>query len=459
MKKKAKSPNYENWPRKKINIADLFLDAENIRLQVEGNPSQAALISDLFLNENAMQVLESIARNTFFPDELPVVIKEKNRFVVMDGNRRVAALKALKRPSLVPLKESAIKELLKSVPRVTKDINVVVAPNRNSVKQLLASKHTLETRRRWRPLRQAYFYKAELDRGRTVSQLRNDYPNVDIDRFLRLINFHRIAKSLRFEYPKIERKIHNERTFQATTLARLYEDKNVRQFLGFEFDKNGEVKINIAKKEFEKGLKQILSDITDKKIDSRTLNKERNRLDYLRNFPRSSIPIRKKGSKAFTSKDFSEIVPSNIRQKRSLAPKDISSTLKVPGISRMLEELQSIDYHKFPNAAHDLLRSFLECSLKVYLKEKKINVKLPRNQKYVFLSTVLQEFIRHLDDKKERGLSQVTRRILSNATMTSYSAQFLNATNHNPDVFAIDKEVKEAWDTMESIFRYILDPA
>ncbi len=42
--------------------------------------------------------------------------------------------------------------------------------------------------------------------------------------------------------------------------------------------------------------------------------------------------------------------------------------------------------------------------------------------------------------------------------MISYSAQFMNATNHNPSVFAVDKEVEDAWDTMEKLFRYILDP-
>lgn len=34
----------------------------------------------------------------------------------------------------------------------------------------------------------------------------------------------------------------------------------------------------------------------------------------------------------------------------------------------------------------------------------------------------------------------------------------MNATNHNPSVFATDKEVEEAWDAMEKLFRYILDP-
>src|SRR3989338_9505811 len=115
MAKTATKPNYEKWPRQKVKITDLFLDPENIRLQIDvtTSPSQGALINDLFFNENAMQVLESIATNGFFPDEVPVVIKENKKFTVIDGNRRVAALKVLARPEIVPSKEVSIKEIVK----------------------------------------------------------------------------------------------------------------------------------------------------------------------------------------------------------------------------------------------------------------------------------------------------------------------------------------------------------
>ena len=115
MKKKTavKKPTYKDWKRQNVNITDLFLDPDNIRLQVAVKSSQEALINDLFLNENAMQVLESIANNGFFPDEVPVVLNENRKLTVVDGNRRVAALKVLIRPAIVPSKEVEIKEILK----------------------------------------------------------------------------------------------------------------------------------------------------------------------------------------------------------------------------------------------------------------------------------------------------------------------------------------------------------
>jgi hypothetical protein len=460
MSKISKKPDYANWPRKKVNVANLFLDPENIRLGIDTKSSQEAIINDLFTNENAMQVLESIATNGLFPDEVPVVVKESAKFTVIEGNRRIAALKVLARPEIVPSKETNIRELIKNTGVAPKEIEVVIAPDRESVRHFLASKHTQETRRPWKPLRQAYFYKAELNRGKNVQELRNEYPTVDIARFLRLINIHKIAKSILYDSPQITKKVHNERTFPASTIERLYDDAYVRNFLGFDFDGDGEVKINIDKKEFEKGFGKVVQDIVEKVIDSRALNNEKNRKEYLNSFPKSVIPSKTKSSKVLTSKDFQEIKSNTKAKQRSkLAPKDIKFTLQAPGVRRMLIELQNINYHQFPNASHDLLRSFLECALKAYFDQTGNALKSIKSRGHVFLDDALQTFKKEMDTVKNTELSQVAQRIISDTTMKSYSAQFLNATNHNPSIFAKDKDVEDAWDAMEKLFRFILNPS
>lgn len=461
MAKPSSKPRYDTWPRQSARISDLFLDPANIRLQIQVKSPQQSIINDLFLNENAMQVLESIATNGFFPDEIPVVVKEDGKLVTMEGNRRIAALKALARPELVPTKEAEIKALAKASGSPIAQIEVVVAPNRDSVRHFLASKHTQTTRRPWRPLRQAYFYKAALEGGKSVADLRREYPSVDIDKFLRLINIHRIAKSLAYDSDQIAKNVHNERRFPASTIERLYEDKRVRTFLGFDFDKDGEVKISIKKSEFEKAFKKVVQDVAGKfasgfgRVDSRTLNNDANRVKYLASFPKSDVPSKSKGAKTITSQDFKELEPSKGKARAKLAPRTLPYELKSSGVGRMLRELQEIDYRKFPNASHDLLRSFLECGLKAYFEENKKSVKPTRQGGYVFLDQVLDEFIGEMKAASDHRLQQVAQRIKGNAKMTSYSTSFLNATNHNPDVFATPKEVEDAWDAIEPIFRYI----
>ena len=91
---KKKLFTYGHWKREEVAVTDLSLDAENIRLEVK-DKSQDALITDLFINEKAMQVLKSIVENGLFPDEIPITIKENGRHVTIEGNRRVAALKVM----------------------------------------------------------------------------------------------------------------------------------------------------------------------------------------------------------------------------------------------------------------------------------------------------------------------------------------------------------------------------
>jgi hypothetical protein len=459
-KEVAGRPEYQKWRRRQERIADLFLDPENVRLENVDQTSQQSLINDLFLNENAMQLLESIALNGFFPDELPVVVAEKGKLVVVEGNRRVAALKALARPEIVATKESAIRALLRTAIPFPREVEVIQAPDRRSIRRLLAAKHTQTTRRPWSPLRQAAFYKAELESGKTVDDLRQEYPAVDIEKFLRLINIHRIAKSLAYADPEVARKVHHERQFPATTLERLYDDHQVREFLGFEFDDSGEVKVKIVKAEFEKGFRKVVEDVVTKaavqfgRVDSRTLNKEKNRAAYLASFPRHQVPIRKKSGSAATSKDF-EPREEPPKQRRRLAPKDIAFELQSRGVHRMLGELQTIDYRRFSNAAHDLLRSFLECALKAYFQEAGRSI-VPKKGKYVYLDQVLEEFVKEMGATRNNRLRQVAQRIRDNESMVSYSATFLNAVNHNPDIFVTPNEVASAWDAMEPLFRFLL---
>lgn len=461
--KAAGRPEYHKWARQRAKITELFLDPENIRLEVPVQASQPSLINDLFVNENATQVLLSIAQNGFFPDEMPVVVREKGKLVVMEGNRRVAALKVLARPELVGAKEGTIRDIVKTAVPFPRELDVVLAPDRRSVRRLLAAKHTQQARRPWRPLRQAAFYKAELESGKTVDDLREEYPSVEIEKFLRMVNIHRIAASITYDDPEVAKKVHHERQFPASTIERLYDDQQVREFLGFDFDDNGEVKVKIAKKEFEKGFRKIVEDVVTKfaadfgTVDSRTLNNERNRAAYLASFPKKVAPKQTKASKVTTSKDF-DPQPEPPKPRTKLAPKDMPYALQSKGVQRMLGELQSIDYRRFSNATHDLLRSFLECALKAYFQDTGKTI-APRRGQYVFLDQVLDEFIKEMTSASNQRLLQVARRIKDTPDMVSYSASFLNAVNHNPDIFVTSTEVEAAWDAMEPLLRHVLNPA
>lgn len=85
--------NYQDlWHSKMVRVDELLLDPLNIRLEKQ-NWTQEEIINDLFVNEDAMQILQNIYENGYYPDEPPVVVQEKKKFYVLDGNRRIVALK------------------------------------------------------------------------------------------------------------------------------------------------------------------------------------------------------------------------------------------------------------------------------------------------------------------------------------------------------------------------------
>src|SRR3546814_1875208 len=81
-----------------------------------------------------MEVAQSIVLRGFFPNEPLLAIRERERTVVVEGNRRLAALKALREPSI--LEGAAARQIERLARRIT-DINsiskvpMILAPSRS----------------------------------------------------------------------------------------------------------------------------------------------------------------------------------------------------------------------------------------------------------------------------------------------------------------------------------------
>lgn len=447
---------YVKWKRRTENIVDLCLDPNNIRLDID-NKSQDAIIIDLFVNENAMQVLKSISEHGFFPDELPIIINEKGKNVVIEGNRRVAALKAMLSPSLAGKHEFKVKTIMKKVEPI-KTIEVVMAPDRVSVDKLLANKHTEVTRRAWKPLRQAYFYHAQIERGRTIEDLKKDYPNVEIVKFIKMWEMHKVARSIDYGSLLTAEKVNNQRGFPVSTLERLYDDRAFREYAGFEFNQEGLIKVTAQEAGFISLFKKIISDAVAEDIDTRTLGTEDKRKEYYEKLPKPSA-----GNKSLSSEHFKARRRAQTYERNKLDVSGISFQLPYPAVRRMFEELERInidDSKGFPNATHDLLRSFLECSLKAFYEKN--NIVITKNGEYSFLSDALRTFIENKDGDiarifggKYTALKSVAQKI-SQQDMHEYTTHYMNQVNHNHLIFSDRQTVEKGWEILKPLFMAIL---
>lgn len=441
---------YNNWKRISVVVNDLELDSQNVRLDLvtseRSKIDQGSIINDLFANENAFQILENVIENGWFIDETPIVIKNRNKYIVLEGNRRIAALKVLQNPLLAPSCYAKVKPLSSSVIPI-KQIDVLLAPNRDGVSSLLANRHTKPTTRPWRRLRQAHFYYSQLSKKTSVEDLKNKYKGVDIERFIRMCEVHKIAASYDFGDIATNNKARNQRTFPVSTIRRLYDDSKFREHLNFEFNKNGEINIKSGRKRFDEEFKKVILDAVDKNIDTRSLNTEENRKVYY-----SKLDKLKKSSKVTSSSKYTPKAPIKRKRSRTIGLFDhpLICTINSRGIERVFGELQTINYGKFPNAAHDLMRSFLEAVLKEYLKKKNHRVIPKRQGGYIFFDDVLREAENYFRKTTNHQIRQIVTTLIK-------EKEFFDCINHNPSIFSTEDKVKDAADQMSDLIKFIFE--
>jgi hypothetical protein len=96
--------------------------------------------------------------------------------------------------------------------------------------------------------------------------------------------------------------------------------------------------------------------------------------------------------------------------------------------------------------------------LKAYFDHKEIALTPAKGNsgEFVFLKDVLLAAERHFA-KEKRALVQAIKVIQGNSNY-QFSQDFLNSINHNHTVFSNGKQVKDAWDQMQPILEFVLDP-
>ncbi len=366
-------------------VTNILLDPLNPRIPpTDEQLDQNSLIAELVNHDKVYELARNIANNGYYPVESIIVVKESNKTIAIEGNRRVAALKLLIAPEAAPddlvPKFRALSN--KTDINKIKTVKVVFAPNRRAVAPLLMSKHTKPQVESWKPLMKGRFYHGLLQTGITVKDLSQEY-NVsisDIIKFLRLYKMYRIACTL--DLPdNVAKVVHNPREFNATTISRFYSHNVALDFLGISFDAGDGIVGTIDEGEFKKGYKKLVTDIATEKVISRTIDKAEDVKKYLATFSEQEKPdLSKKGS--FTSDTLlaaaheatvgvitkpKQVVKKPKPKPTGLIPSHISCEVNNQRINDVFNELKTLQVAKYPNATAVLFRSLLEMALSHYL--------------------------------------------------------------------------------------------
>lgn len=518
------------WPELIVDVIDdLQLDPHNVRLELAEGITESDIIQDLFSNEKVLTLVDGIAKVGYLTHEVPIVVRRKSGLTVVEGNRRVAALKAIQNPYLAPQFQPQVTRIAMNISNrdTLKKISVKLAPSEDQASQLVGAIHTGSQRRAWSPNRQAAFFQAQLDAGKSPRDLVEQYPTVDVKKFILRSCFLELFRSV--TYADLERKNYvSSRRFPVSTLERLYPNNDFLRILGITVSPDYVIESNLPHDTFSALVEKVVGDIADGRIDTRKLNRTDSKeyqeyLAELRELVNQSAPDGPDGGQdgsqqgtagngggtsgqtpktggssgegrsnpgtvnpgtagtagtgqgtstprhggATAGGDTGGTGSPGIRPKPPKRPKNLDTAdISVPAsfpasIGLILAELSRIDITIYPNATMDLLRTFLEKTIKAYADSVGVDIRTQQNiQGFVFLSHCLQWLENYLPTVGHRALAQVVRKLASGKVSGYYSASTdaLNAINHNHKVHAEPEDVRSCWSTMHELMKVVLAP-
>lgn len=145
---------------KKINISDLKLDIYNPRLPKSKQGKDEALIIEFMLLEAAtLELMMAIGENDYFAGEQLLVIPdetEDGKYIVVEGNRRLTAVKLLSNPNLATVKKESIKKINAEAEYKPTDIPCLVFEKKENILKYLGFRHITGIKS-WRLLEKARY--------------------------------------------------------------------------------------------------------------------------------------------------------------------------------------------------------------------------------------------------------------------------------------------------------------
>jgi hypothetical protein len=500
------------WPETRLDVLkEVHLDPKNVRLETADAKVEADIIEDLFANEDALGLVEGICKVGYLTHETPVVLLRRGKYVMVEGNRRLAALKAIQNPMLVPDYQARVAALAALLPdRVAlSKVRVMIAPNQTEADQLIAAIHTGNLRRAWTPSRQAAFFQAQIDAGRKLPELLTRYPTIDVRKFVFRAHIINLFKSVKYADAQLQNFLFTKQWARGlSTLARIYESKDFLELTGLAMQPDGSLVKDIPDAVFKEIATEIVRGMYEENINTRSLNSVKSPrytqlINELRRIvanagggnpasgaapttsPSGSGQPASGGGNAGTSAGAGTpsgtgppsgasgtapaagaptTQPASGRKKK---PKNLDlGQIKPPdeypeALKLLLGELSEIDVQRFPNATFLMIRAVLEKSIKSFAEAKSIDIRKTGNNQNgrVQLGQALSWLLEYAKANGPTYLQQVIEGVKSGNLVTyTNSGDALNALNHNHH-FKVDADQAFAmWTSIDSIMRYVMKP-
>ena len=390
-------------------------------------------------------------------DSLYVIRSEdaQDDFVVLEGNRRLAALKVLSNPDVLAgtgLADSVTKPLVREAAGFDRTevepIRCVRFDDREEANEWIRRRHTGvadgEGRITWKPL--------------DIQRFSNDYTTVDVIEFV-----GRNAGYSKEEWEKAHAAVGGGKS---TNLTRLLESAAGQQHLGISVQTEAERKTPVLRTEPKWALavlRRIVDDILSGVVDSRRLNRATDIENYFAELPSELQPgiesvvakpkafrdIRLAGSRPTPPRKPPTRKKPAPTKRKMLAPKthpfDMSSSTK---LGMLVGEAGSLNIERLPLSAAFVLRAVVELAVNDYMKANNLPLGSGGGQQFD-LTRKATDVVNHL--RSNNKVRSTDLRAFGNRVLTKTSAcsiQSLNGFVHNPYDLPSADDLRAGWEAV-----------
>lgn len=461
----------ENYTISRIRVSNLMLNLQNYRFKPQ--ESQRGAINQMLSNQGdkLYNLAEDIVENSLNPSEYLIVTPiddgnaGKKLYKVLEGNRRITALKLLAIPENIEGAEfSKLKAKFQKLhKRYAKNpissVACVVFPNESDANIWIEKKHSFNQNgtgtERWDSKMKQRFDDATKGKKSATLQI------LDL-----LRNSDEVSAG---DFVLLD-------TVKSSNLERLISDPYVRDQIGIE--KRGNLLISKRNKsEVVKSLLHVIRDISRPDFKVSDIYTKEDRKPYIDNLlsqlglpktmldknwtvdPKSSDEL---GGKADgdNSKKKAADGTGKTRNRSSLIPRDVelpfpSSYARVYDIFR---ELRLISVRQYPNTVAVMFRVFLELSVNAYMETFKMlrEGEMTANDSKHDLAGHTQQVVNHMVGKGyiNRELSKGIKNELK-AEASPLSIESLNAYVHSARLFPQSTSLITGWDNVQPFFEIL----
>lgn len=443
--------------KKIIKIEKLLVNPENPRFEPVDNQAEALELMLSKAGNEVINLARDISHNGLNPSKRLMVIPVKgNKYLPLEGNRRIVAVKILFNPRLV--KNEIFREKIQKIKEeatitIPLKVDCVIFTDKTVASHWVNLEHTGKNKG------VGVFGWTSEQRQRFIAQ----YLQKPLSRDVQLIDF---AKNNKIKYKKVD----------ASTLDRIASTPYVCKQIGISFPK-GVLELTKTKKQVMNNLQRVLDAMSAAEFKVRNVYTADQRKSWIVDVLGMSSKTAKSSAKDSKGEE------SEAAKKKS-DPLDgdwithglFQKYTKKNRIKAILKELRDLDPNQKPNVCASSLRVLLELAVYVFLEEKGVIKKLIKEEKDSLAnrnktrkvkieskkdwSPSLSRMLKHIATSEDLISDPNKRRALSTFIGKKSAEPFLEELNlfiHNPDYEPSPANVFEIWKKLgKPLFRAIL---